>query len=98
MAKRQVVEIKCDRCKRIEYIEPDVYIESPDLKLEFGTKESKVQALNSNKVNMEPEILINFPDLCSSCQNTVRNLIDQIRLEAKKKDDPPVESPSSSSQ
>lgn len=70
MAKKTVVEIVCERCDRTEYIEPDQYNDDPDLVVKFGHQPS-------NKVQ-GPEVDVQFGDLCSSCTNTIRNLVAQI--------------------
>lgn len=71
MAKKNVVEIVCDRCDRTEYIDPDAYREHPDLALSFGMREE-------NQSPPLPEVQAVFNDLCSSCRKTVRNLSEQI--------------------
>lgn len=38
MAKRNVVEIVCERCDRVEYVKPDEYQEEPDLVITCGGK------------------------------------------------------------
>lgn len=66
MAKRNVVEIVCERCERTEYIPPEEHREEADLVILFGTEPGAV------------DISTTFEDLCSSCKKTVRNLADQI--------------------
>ena len=66
MAKKNVVELVCDRCDRTEHVGPEKYNELPDFKVVFGPEGPDGQ-----------EIQIQFDDLCSSCTKTVRNLIEQ---------------------
>jgi hypothetical protein len=63
VAKKNVVEITCDRCDRTEYLDPDDVADVPDLELSFGGK--------------EPVVAV-FGELCSSCRKTVKNLSEQI--------------------
>lgn len=60
MARKKVVQITCDRCKRGELLEDDPNKEGPDFTCTLlGTT-------------------IDYPDLCSSCRSTMRNLMDQM--------------------
>jgi hypothetical protein len=79
MARREVIEIVCDRCSRTELVNPESYNTSMDLELYFG----KPAEGSSNT----REVMVIFHDLCSSCNKSVRNYIGQIRMDAKKKDD-----------
>lgn len=70
MAKKEVVEIICDRCERVEYIDPKAVVEQPDLKiaLSFDVTEEKESAPREAQFN----------ELCSSCKKTVHNLFKQM--------------------
>jgi hypothetical protein len=85
VAKKNVVEIVCERCERTEYRQPDECTSLPDLYLNFGTKqesELKGQDQNGTTVTVvrepEPDVAIKYDDLCSSCMKTVKNLVAQI--------------------
>ena len=82
MAKKNVVEVVCERCERTEYVDPDDYSHIPDLILQFGSKIAEVQP-PPEPVGATPplrvaETEVKFEDLCSSCKKTVRNLVAQI--------------------
>ncbi len=75
MAKKSVIEIVCDRCERVEYIAPEDNSPRPDLVLAFGSKPAlDAQAPEAR----DAEVEVKFNELCSSCKNTVRNLVAQI--------------------
>lgn len=78
MARKQVIEIVCERCERTEYVDPKSYQERPDLLIRFGDKigENPPGAGLAPLVHV-PEIDVTFEDLCSSCTKTVRNLVEQ---------------------
>lgn len=80
MAKKNVVEIVCDRCDRTEYIDPNQVSPLPDLELKFGAKPVEFNSTGANTTVMGPsyETEAKLDDLCSSCQKTVRNLVAQI--------------------
>lgn len=75
MAKKQVVEIACDRCSRVEYRETFVTgPKGPDYTLVLTFKERTIQ----------------WADLCSSCDKAVTNYVRQMmreKPEAKEGDD-----------
>ena len=87
MARKQVVEVQCDRCERVEYQEPKGK-QSVEATLE-------ILLMNSNG---ESGYNFKFNDLCSPCESTVLKLVEQIakkvtgkspsRTEAKKKASP----------
>lgn len=77
MAKKNVVEVVCERCERVEYVDPNGYSSLPDLTLQFGSKPSQNQIADA-PTTFETDVTVKFEDLCSSCQNTVRNLVAQI--------------------
>ena len=80
MAKKNVVEITCDRCDRTEYVDPDTYNVRPDLELYFGPKEATPPSDDKEDLShlCTVEIGAYFNDLCSSCRKTVKNLTEQI--------------------
>lgn len=71
MAKQQVVEVQCDRCKRKEY-RPNAELDAkggPDLHL----------------VLMNGKVDITFDDLCEPCKKTVSNYVESIKKVPKGK-------------
>ena len=70
MAKQQVVEVQCDRCKRKEYqpvSQKEAEVSKTELELNFrGVK-------------------IRFNDLCAPCEKTVGNYVEHIKKEPKGK-------------
>lgn len=83
MAKKNVVEIVCDRCERTEYLDPDeMSMLAAELQLSFGMKprpvvDGKPMTLGEGW-QPEYEIGVTYSELCSSCKKTIRNLIEQI--------------------
>lgn len=87
MARKQVVEVQCDRCERVEYQEMKGK-KSVEASLEIVMIESRGETGYNFK----------FSDLCSPCESTVWKLVEQIakkvtgkspsRTEAKKKASP----------
>lgn len=89
MARKQVVEIECSRCQRVETrpgVEPE-------------TVPSPSHAFSARLQDAEgKEFVVSFEDLCGPCQRTVRALLEQIgkriegvspdRKAAPKKDQP----------
>ncbi len=67
MSRRQTIEVKCDRCKRIEYVP------APNKK-DVGA----APTLHVKGVLLNIKVLIDFEDLCSPCEKTVKNLVDSI--------------------
>lgn len=81
VAKKSVIEVVCERCERTEYVNPDEYSTLPDLVLQFGTKAHAPEIVEDGKKEaaiLEHEASVRFEDLCSSCKNTVRNLVANI--------------------
>lgn len=79
MTRKQMIEVKCDRCKRIEYV-PASSKETDKAKLELRFRPSGKKP-RVKEVDLELE----FDDLCSPCENTVKNLIESIAREIKGK-------------
>lgn len=77
VAKKNVVEITCDRCDRTEYVDPSTYNVHADLELYFGPRKGEHEA-DDIAGHSTCEILAHFNDLCSSCRKTVKNLSEQI--------------------
>lgn len=77
MAKKNVVEITCERCSRVEHVDPSAYADVPDLDLRFGSKPSDAQP-EDGPTCYQSDMCMKFEDLCSSCKKTVRNLVEQI--------------------
>ena len=87
MARKVMVEVKCDRCDRIEYQEQNGK-KSIEASLEIVMMSSGGESGYNFK----------FSDLCSPCESTVNKLVEQIakkvagkspsRTEAKKKASP----------
>ena len=74
MARRQTIEVKCDRCKRIEYVNAKSG-KSVEADLDIKFRES----------GTGKKTAVKFDDLCSPCEKTVKNLIDSIVKEIKGK-------------
>jgi hypothetical protein len=72
VAKKQVVELICDRCGRTEYTEPVIPADPPDYALVLTFKERTIQ----------------WEDLCSSCDKAVTNYVKQLMREAKEEPEP----------
>jgi ribosomal protein L44E len=71
VAKQQVVEVQCDRCKRKEY-KPSTELDAkggPDLHLAF----------------LNGEVDVTFEDLCASCKKAVSNYVESIKKKQKGK-------------
>ena len=73
MARREVVEVTCDRCKRTDYQAPGDRPETG----EGSTHEFQI-LLHDKKVE--------YVDLCKSCRKTLGNYFDKI-IKAPKPDD-----------
>lgn len=69
MARKQVVEIECARCARVEYQDADGAMGVSDVPVFEGRL-----ALPSGT----DDIRVRFSDLCSPCLRTVKALIEQI--------------------
>lgn len=65
MARREVIEINCDRCnkKEVQNLNEIRANNDPELSLKFG--------------NEEPIV---FPDLCRRCRVSLKNYIDRVRM------------------
>lgn len=70
MARRQVIEIICDRCGKMEN-------QAPDSPKEEGKAEFKV-FFEGKKVA--------FDDLCERCRKALRNYVEKIARESKDDD------------
>ena len=70
MSRREVVEIKCDRCNRLE-------IQSKD---EVSPERVKELTCTYGK-----ETLV-FKDLCRTCKKTVENIFSRLRRDPEKKE------------
>jgi hypothetical protein len=87
VAKTQLVEVRCDRCKRKEYLKPDA-----------KPKDNNLPAISLLlSLPGSPPVEVKFTDLCEPCQRTIANHVDQIikapkgmspDRKAKKKDPP----------
>ena len=99
MARKQVIEIVCERCERTEYVDPKEYRDLPDLTVSFGSEPGDVQQAPSPaepnpEMCYKPEMDITFEDLCSSCKKTVKNLLEQATKKIswkRNKEEPEVE-------
>ena len=69
MAKREVIEIECERCKRTELVRPEEYNELPDFEVKFG---------HDSPSGVKPDVEVRFDDLCSSCNKTIRNALEKL--------------------
>ena len=72
MAKKEVVEIVCDRCERVEYIDPKEVRDNPDLRIALGFE------VQRGEDNLPAPSAAQFNELCSSCRKTVKNLFEQM--------------------
>jgi hypothetical protein len=73
MSRQKVVEIKCDRCSRIEY------------KKASSNGELKSVSLAANLKGTQDDVSIAFEDLCSPCTKTVANHLSAIIKDFKGK-------------
>lgn len=64
MARREVIEISCDRCNRTE----------TQNKSEVRTGEEPEITIKMGNVKVE------YPDLCRRCRTSVKNYFDHIRM------------------
>jgi len=69
MAKVQVVEIRCDRCNRIEH-DPDVS------RAEKKEPDFSAKLLNKDTGEMDE---LKYEDLCTTCLRVVHNAWERIR-------------------
>lgn len=70
MARRQVIEIQCDRCNKVETVptDRDKDVVGPSLVVKFGGREVK------------------YDDLCGKCHSAVGGYFSQMVREATKKE------------
>jgi len=66
MARKQVLEIKCDRCGRVET--------QPILEGEDGSSKVALKLEHGGKVT-------EYEDLCTRCDQAIENYVKQIRKE-----------------
>lgn len=74
MARQQMVQVRCDRCKRVEYVPVD---SNKDVEAKFVL--AFQPSGGGKQVNLE------FKDLCSPCEKTVSKLIEGIARDIKGK-------------
>jgi len=85
MGRRKVVEVRCDRCKKVEYQDPSSAVVSLSLALRSSLGDAPVRE-------------VTFSDLCERCVQVVLNYADKIgevsrrSSEAKKDDEDEAES------
>jgi phage FluMu protein Com len=75
MARRQVLEIRCDRCKKVETQEIKPEEEKPEIELtvSFGGKS------------------VEYEDLCNRCRSSIDRYFKQMTLQNEKTEEPPKE-------
>lgn len=67
MPKKTVVEINCERCEGLEYVDPELAPKTPDLKASLGFAQDDGKPMEAT-----------FEVLCSSCRSSVKNLFEQM--------------------
>lgn len=73
MARKRMIEVQCERCKRVEYVRADaVKSNSVQLNLQFKPAKGGI-------------VKVSFEDLCDPCARTVSNLIQSIARDIKGK-------------
>lgn len=78
MARRQVVEIQCDRCSKVEHQTDSEIKELDELELRIQYKGTTHQ----------------FSDLCRRCRGSVENLVNRLlKAYETDKDDVPTKNP-----
>lgn len=75
MARRQVVEVQCSRCDRVEVQELDTSIQPADQPEESPAAQLRATLYQAGEKNA---LVVKFEDLCTPCQRTVRALLEQI--------------------
>jgi hypothetical protein len=70
MARKQVVEVACSRCQRVETVHPA----HPDKMVPTEKPEPTFRAILQGS---EP-LVVSFEDLCTPCMRTVRALLEQV--------------------
>lgn len=84
MAKKPVVRTTCDRCEAL--IEEDAAEQDPKKPEQVpltGAPSPPYLVLSAERLGLEKGLI--FSDLCPSCQQALRNIIDRIRLTKKPK-------------
>ena len=76
MARKKMIEVKCDRCKRVHYIEE---------KLDKTIKASLNLEFKPSTGGTHDHIKLEFEDLCEPCERTIKNLVENIAKEIKGK-------------
>ena len=76
MSRKQMIEVKCDRCKRVEYV---------PIKKEKKEEASLDLEFKPSAGGTHGRIKLKFNDLCSPCEKTIKNLIESIAREIKGK-------------
>ena len=72
MARREVIEVVCDRCKRVETQAPNAVVKPEGEKNEFYLQfHGKITS---------------YEDLCSGCRKALRNYLDRMLFEPKSKE------------
>ena len=69
MARKKVVEINCDRCSRVEYLEEEPNKSGNILHLRFHNGESVIE--------------LSYEDLCGPCVRTVQRKLEEIAKDIK---------------
>jgi len=85
MARKQVVEIVCDRCGKTEHVSDLKRLEKKN-----GAKDFVGHYLDPE--TSKPES-IEFEDVCSNCRGVVDNAWKTLAHFKRKKDDPPETGP-----
>lgn len=73
MARKKRVEVQCDRCERVEYVD------------ESQADNKKLHVTLSSELMGKPIREICYEDLCKVCMRTVLNHLDAISKEIKGK-------------
>ena len=71
MAKLQVTEPRCDRCKRVEYLSE----EEVDAK---NDHEVVLKIVNAMAHSLAQPVVLEYQDLCKPCRKTVGRLLEAI--------------------
>lgn len=77
--RKKVVEIKCDRCGRMEHVSDLTRLDEkrpPEVSVKFFD------------VTTAEELKVEYEDLCTKCQGVVSSSVDRIRHYDKKKETP----------
>jgi Na+-translocating ferredoxin:NAD+ oxidoreductase RNF subunit RnfB len=65
MARREIIEVTCDRCKKIKTMPKDLVTNDNEL------------VVTMYRFDKKKTIQVVFEDLCTSCRDTVTNYIDR---------------------